>query len=76
MEIRLNAVGRIVNSDRPEHHLRVEDDSDDTGGFFILNWWPGPDEKQALHSFDDWVQSRSDLEQYFANSGWVILWPS
>lgn len=76
MEIPINVIGTIINSEHPGHHLRVVDDSEESGGFFILNWWPGPDEKKAEHGFDDWVQDRAELEQYFLESEWAILWPA
>ena len=74
MPVPIDIIGHVTNGEQPDLHIRVIDDTAESGGFFILSWWPGPNEALAQQAFDNWVQSVEELEQFFAESGWVIEW--
>jgi hypothetical protein len=71
--IPLGIYGRVINSDPPNMHVRVEHDTKSTGGYFIFQWPPGTDLTGPC-TFDDWVKSADDLQKYFLESGWQIMW--
>jgi len=66
--------GRVLNGDHPNMMIRVEDDAENTGGFLIYQWWDGSDGPNEHSAFDDWVESRAALEQYFAHKAWSVEW--
>lgn len=74
MEIPLEIVGTILNSHHIGHQVRVSDDSENTGGFLIFEWWRGSNGPNAGNAFDSWVENREDLEKYFQESGWEVKW--
>ena len=74
MHIPLNTEGCISNSENPAHRVLVRDDSQNTGGFLVFEWWENSTGPNANGSFDSWVENMSSLEQFFAESGWVVEW--
>lgn len=74
MRIPLNAEGRISNSENPAHRVLVRDDRQNTGGFLVIEWWERSAGPNANGAFDSWVESMSSLEQFFAESAWVVEW--
>jgi hypothetical protein len=71
--IPLDVIGRVVNSDPPDMHVRVEHDADSTGGYFVF-WWPAGDDPDGPCTFDDWHETAEDLQRYFQQSGLQIAW--
>jgi len=69
--IPVGPTGRIVRANDLSSigkSVRVEDDRDgSTGGLYILTW----DERE---SFDDWIPAVDDLDPYFEELGFVIVW--
>lgn len=76
MQIPINIVGNILNSGKVAHRVRVTDDADDTGGFFICEWWDDSGGPNEHRDFDSWVETRDDLQQFFTESGWQVEWPA
>jgi len=76
MRIPIGVIGCILNSDRVAHRVRVADDLDNTGGFLIYEWWDGSNGPNDYQGFDSWVETRDDLQQFFAESGWQVDWPT
>jgi hypothetical protein len=74
MEIPVEIVGTILNSQHVGHQVRVSDDSENTGGFLIFEWWQGSDGPNAGNAFDSWVKNREDLAGFFQESGWEVKW--
>jgi len=72
--VKVGIVGLITNSDHPRHHVRVDDDSGNTGGFLIYEWWEGSDGPNANNAFDSWVESREALESFFREGNWKVDW--
>ena len=76
MAIPIGIEGYISNSEYHSHVVVVQDDTDNTGGFLIFESWAGSSGPNPSGAFDSWVESISALEQFFAESGWVIQWKS
>lgn len=74
MDVRFDIEGRVTNSERENHRVWVQADPDDTGGYFVLQAWDGLDGPGELGVFDDWVETREDLDEYLGESGWQIEW--
>ncbi len=72
--IHVGVVGTVLNGPHPEMKVQVVDDEADTGGFFVLQWWPGSGGLGPDGVFDDWVESREALEAYWRESGWQVRW--
>lgn len=61
--------GRITKGKSTGWLVLVQDDSVETGGFFILKT------NDILNeAWDDWVENRDSLEKYFQEAGWEIEW--
>jgi hypothetical protein len=75
MKLIYGVAGRITNSPKSSHRVRVEDDAANTGGFLVYEWWNGTNGPNAHHAFDSWVESMDDLTQFIEASGWIIQWP-
>jgi len=76
MAIPIEIEGRISNSEYSSHVVLVKNDNANTGGFLIFESWVGSDGPNSNGSFDSWVENASALEQFFAESGWVVQWKS
>jgi hypothetical protein len=74
MDIKVGITGEIVNSSHSGHRVRVVDDTENTGGFLIFEWWPGSGGPNEDEAFDNWVVDRSALERYFHESAWQVHW--
>jgi len=76
MDIPLEVVGAIVNSGKAFHCVMVSSDEPDTGGFIILEWWPGSNGPNEHCGFDAWVSDELALHRYFRESDWQVEWLS
>lgn len=74
MSIPRDIPGRIINSDKPGHRVKVTDDAEDTGGFLILEWWDKPSDSRQSATFDSWVTDESALQAFFSETGWQVDW--
>jgi hypothetical protein len=72
--IPMGVCGRVTNAEHPNMMIRVEDDSLNTGGFLIYQWWDGSNGPNQYGAFDDWVESLALLENFFAHKGWSVEW--
>jgi hypothetical protein len=72
--VKIGCVGVVANSEHPKHHVRVVDDSENTGGFLIYEWWDGSNGPNENHAFDSWVETREDLDAFFREVGWNVEW--
>jgi hypothetical protein len=61
--------GRIKTGEHAGFFVRIQDDSQNTGGYLILIWKDTP----SVGS-DFWVEKLTDLDQFFNESGWDIEW--
>ena len=74
MKHKIGIVGIVTNGEHPNMRIRIEDDSPNTRGFLIYQWWNGSNGPNAENAFDDWVESEDDLSKYLEESGWIIEW--
>ena len=74
MSIPIGVIGKIRNGEHAEMHVRVEDDAKSTGGYLVYQLWKNSGGPNADGAFDDWVESKKQLEDYFDSTGWSIDW--
>ncbi len=74
MAIPIGIEGQITNSEHHSHVVVVQEETDQAGGFFILESWAGSNGPNPGGAFDSWVNDSSGLEQFFAEAGWVVQW--
>ncbi len=51
--------------------VEVIDDFKNSGGFLIFTY---ADVNRSPEVFDSWVETITDVDQYFDESGWKIEW--
>lgn len=61
--------GRITAGTMAGWVVRVEDDDANTGGYLILFW-----DERSDDGGDYWVEHYDDLEPFFKESGWEVVW--
>jgi len=76
MTVPIETEGRITNSKHASHRVLVKDDSENSGGFLIFEWWEGADGPNDNSAFDSWVASAVELEEFFRESEWQVEWLS
>ena len=76
MKIKIGTPGDVLNSGKPGHTVRIQDDRDNTGGFLVLERWQGSAGPNPEGAFDSWVESEADLQRFFAEAGYEIAWPA
>jgi hypothetical protein len=74
MKIPIGVVGKIQNGEHADMRVRVEDDTTNTGGYLVYQWWKNSEGPNAYGAFDDWVESKKQLDDYFVSTGWSIDW--
>ena len=74
MKIQMAVVGRVINSDKENHLIRIENDAQNTGGFLIFEKWVGSDGPNTREWFDSWIKDEASIERFIAESGWEIEW--
>ncbi len=72
MEIKIGQKGLIIEGDTKGWYVRVDDDSNNTGGFLILTN-PDPD-MSSIMGHDNWVENEESLRSFFLESFWIIDW--
>ena len=73
-KIPIGVQGRVINAPQQGLTLLLENDSQNTGGFLIYQWWNGSQGPNEHGAFDDWVASLDGVEQFIANNGWSVDW--
>ena len=61
--------GRVRKGKHAGFFVRIDDDSQNTGGYLILTWHEAP----AI-GYDNWVENLVDLEQFFHEADWDVEW--
>jgi len=74
MKILIDTIGTVLNSTESGHKVKVVDDSSNTGGFLIYEWWEGSDGLNEQGAFDCWVQDQYALRSFFDEAEWIIEW--
>lgn len=70
MQVRIGQIGRNIAGDEAGKYVKVIDDEQNTGGYLILTA-TDPDMQVG---FDNWVESKEALANYFIEAGWSIEW--
>jgi len=70
-ELRIGVLGRLLAGDHAGWFVEVVDDASSTGGLLILTH---ENLDRSGMGFDSWVESITDAERYFAQSGWNVEW--
>tara|TARA_R110001592_G_scaffold289387_1_gene558572 strand:- start:63 stop:290 length:228 start_codon:yes stop_codon:yes gene_type:complete len=71
-DIRVGKTGVVLVGENVGWQVRIEDDSANTGGFLVLTSRDFSD--PSTEAFDDWVEDKVALQEYFKESGWVVKW--
>lgn len=71
-DIQINKTGLVLAGDNMGWQVRVDDDSENTGGFLVLTSHDFSD--PSAEAFDDWVEDEVALREYFKESGWIVKW--
>jgi hypothetical protein len=61
--------GRIRTGEYAGFYVRIQDDTPNTGGYLVLTW-----QDAQSTGYDNWVESVTDLDAFFLESGWDIEW--
>jgi len=69
-KIKIGTIGKIVKGDDSGCWIKIEDDSQNTGGFLIHQ----SETTTFAEGSDDWVENLEALEGYFQESMWEIDW--
>jgi hypothetical protein len=72
MEVEIGKKGLIIEGDKKGWYVRVDEDSDNTGGFLILTN-PEPDMSSTI-GHDNWVENEESLRSFFLESSWTVEW--
>jgi len=70
IKIQVGPTGRIRSGKWAGQTIRIEDDSSETGGYYL---YIGPDQL-GEQGGDLWVEA-ADLEATFQRFGWDVEWP-
>ena len=74
MTIPIETTGIILAGDEKGFYVRVQDDTENTGGFLILTWRKLLTESNGKEAYDDWVENIASVENYFRQSKWLVEW--
>jgi hypothetical protein len=66
---KVGKTGRIKNGQHAGFLLRIEDDSQNTGGYLILIWRDIPPT-----GYDYWVEKLADIDQFMIGADWDVEW--
>jgi len=70
-DLRLGTVGRIASGIDAGRFVEVLDDFESSGGFLILTY---DNADRSGDAYDSWVESIIDVDLYFEEAGWDVLW--
>jgi len=71
---KLNKIGKIIKGDNPGWFLKIKDDKEESGGFYIFQFKNRVGDNAMGEAFDDWVENFSDVETYFDSDDWEVKW--
>ena len=69
-KIEIGRIGKIVKGDDVGCFIKIQDDSENTGGFLILQ----SESEDFSTGSDDWVEDAKGLEESLEESEWAVNW--
>jgi hypothetical protein len=77
--IKFNNIGRIKQGAYEDWYVLVEDDTENTGGYYIFisdnpNVKGVTDVYDGAIRYDAWLENQEQIESYFERSQWIIEW--
>ncbi|WP_309745452.1 hypothetical protein [Chamaesiphon sp. OTE_20_metabat_361] len=72
MSLVIGKKGLITNGDMQGWYLRIDDDYQNTGGFLII--YNSSSNLLSGVGYDDWVENKAALQDFFEESCWTIDW--
>ena len=73
-DFKLNTVGKIIKGDNPEWFIKIKDDKEESGGFYIFQFKNRIGDNDMGEAYDDWVEKFEDIETYFDDGNWEVEW--
>lgn len=70
MEIKYNKIGEIIEGDNVGWYVKIINDKEKSGGFFVLEF----ESKNSDKGYDTWLETENDVKGYFYESEWKINW--
>jgi len=70
-DVRIDAVGQIVEGRESERFVLVKEDHHKTGGYLIFT---ATDQAFTDEVFDSWVTDIAMVEQFFVEAQWTVRW--
>lgn len=67
--IKIETKGLILDGEFKDWHIFIKDLDNGQGSYLIL--LTSPDDCQG---YDDWIENFQNLESYFKETNWNILW--
>ena len=74
IDLKLNKIGKIIKGDNAGWYVKVEQDSNCTGSYYIYEFKNKNGNNKWGEAYDNWVESLNDVRGYFYESEWDILW--
>ena len=72
--IQIGKKGRILQGNQAGWYILIQDDTSDTGGYYVLIT-SKPDLSGGLgEGYDEWVENKETLLPLFETRGWEIEW--
>ncbi len=69
-DIPFNTFGKIIQGSNKGWFVKLEDDTEGTGGFYIYEM----EDMKGGEGFDSWVEHKEDIKDYFDECNWIIDW--
>jgi hypothetical protein len=73
MDIKIGVTGEILTGRHQGWFIQVEDDRENTGGYYILVF-NNADEKKSSEGYDRWAEDLPTLYEMFKEARWQIKW--
>lgn len=70
-KIRIGVKGKILNGKEKDWFVLIQHDSENTGGYLILQ---AKEIDFSGEGYDNWVENKQELKEYFLETGWEVEW--
>ena len=72
--IQIGKRGQIMQGDWAGWYILIQDDTEETGGYYVLFAKEPCLEGGPGEGYDDWVESKDCLPLLFAKHDWEVRW--